>query len=88
MTCPTCQHEATSIKTRLVNGEQVTGCGFCLNPKNIAVFARKYKRDRMKEDHRKDLVQRFDNSNRPSAEYAKLYPQQAKQQFGRLMPRI
>lgn len=88
MKCPSCGKPAKNIKARLVSGELIEGCENCLNPKKIADYAAKYKRDRMKEDHRQDLVQRTDERGRPNPDWAKMYPEQAKEQFGADFPRI
>lgn len=57
-------------------------CSKCVNSfVPTSDYSAKWRRDRMREGHRADLVQRFDG-DKPSKEYARLYPERARQQFG------
>lgn len=83
MICPICNQKSVTLKASIARGEYMSErCDKCVN--NFiptSDFAAKYKRDRMRESHRADLVQRFDG-DRPSKEYARLYPERARAQFG------
>lgn len=83
MTCPICNKPATSLKATIVHGEYMTErCSACVKSFTPpSAYAAKYHRDRMKENHRADMVQRFDG-DKPSKEFARLYPERARQQFG------
>lgn len=82
-TCPVCLRPAkalvSSINRGVLMSTRCTKCASSFVP--TADFAAKYKRDRMRENHRADLVQRYDG-DKPSKEYARLYPEQARRQFG------
>lgn len=48
-------------KAIVLNGEYIAGCAKCIDSKkNTAAFARKWERERMKENHREDMLQRYD----------------------------
>lgn len=78
MKCPSCQQETISVKSVIREGKILTGCDACLS--SIVqgnVLSAKYNRDRMREDYRKDIVQKSD----PRA-YSKAYPKQAREFYG------
>lgn len=83
MICPICSQCATSLKAAIVRGEYMSDrCNKCANTfVPTSEYAAKYKRDRMRENHRADLIQRFDG-DKPSKEFARLNPEQARRQFG------
>lgn len=90
MNCPICKQPAKSLKSAIVRGEIMTDrCAKCVN--NFiptSAYSAKWKRDRMRESHRADLVQRFEGG-KPNPEFARLYPERARQQFGdKFMERI
>lgn len=83
MKCPICKQPASNLRAAIVRGEYMSDrCDKCAGSfVPTSDFAAKFKRDRMRENHRADLVQRFDG-DKPSKEFARLYPTQARQQFG------
>lgn len=83
MKCPVCKKPTTILKAAIVKGVYMTErCSKCVSSFiPSSVYSAKFKRDRMRENHRADLVQRFDG-DKPSKEYARLYPEQARRQFG------
>ena len=83
MICPICENEVTTLKSSIIRGELMSErCSKCVgNYVPTSDYAAKWRRDRMREGHRADLVQRFDGG-KPSVEFAKLYPERARQQFG------
>jgi len=83
MKCPVCKQPAKTLKAAIVHDEYMSDrCDKCVNTfVPTSEYAAKYRRDRMRENHRADLVQRFDG-DKPSKEFARLHPEQARQQFG------
>ena len=67
----------TSKITTAVNGKVIDSS----SRKPTAAFAAKYKRDRMRKKHEKDMIQRWEG-DRPSKEFARAYPEQAAKEFG------
>jgi hypothetical protein len=66
----------------VVNGQYRKGCAKCIHTKqNSGVYAAKYKRDRIREDHRQDIVQRY-NGDQLNPEWFKMYPDKAREEFG------
>lgn len=84
MTCPICTQPATTLKSAIIRGELMSDrCPKCVNGfVPSSVYAAKYKRDRMRDNHRGDLVQAY-VGDKPSKEFARLYPERAMSQFGR-----
>lgn len=75
-------HKCAGDKAAVVNGRYISGCATCLNTKKQAsLYARKWQRDRMKEDHRKDLLQRYDG-DKLNPDFVKEHEQQIKEQYG------
>lgn len=83
MKCAICKKEVSSVRTALKNGKYVSArCDSCLaNFSQFAVYARKYNRDRDREDHRKDIIQRFDG-DKINPEFVRAYPDISREQFG------
>lgn len=78
LTHPNCP----GTKAAVVDGEYITGCPVCLNiTQGSAQYAAKYTRERMKENGRKDIVQRYDG-DKVSKEWVKLYEDKARQDYG------
>lgn len=78
MKCGSCHREVGTVKNVIRQGKILTGCDNCLsNLTQGNVLSAKYNRDRMREDYRKDIVQKSD----PRA-YAKAYPEKAREHFG------
>lgn len=78
MKCPNCEQEATSTKSIIRDNEILSGCVICLSSLVQGnILSAKYNRDRMREDHRKDIVQKSD-----PRDYAKAYPKQAREFYG------
>lgn len=72
-------HNCPNNIARVAKGEYQTGCITCINNPPEAEFAQKYRRDRMVENHRKDLLQ----ASTDPVEFAKAYPKEAEKRFGR-----
>lgn len=83
MTCPICKTPASSLKSAIIRGELMSDrCSKCVNSFiPTSDYAAKWKRDRMRENHRADLVQAYDG-DKPSKEFARLYPARGRSQFG------
>lgn len=64
-------------KTAIVDGALVTGCSACLNTVvHGADYAAKYNRERSKDNHRADIVQRYDG-DKINPEWVKLHEAKA-----------
>ena len=86
MTCPICNRENVTLQAAVVKGQYLTErCEACLVRLKPTDFAAKWIRDRQKEDYRKDLLQRYDFSdkNEIDHDWAKAYPKEAEAHFGR-----
>lgn len=83
MTCPICNQPAQTLKAAIVRGEYMSDrCARCVNTfVPTSDYSAKWKRDRMRENHRGDLLQAFDG-DKPSKEFARMYPDRARGQFG------
>lgn len=69
-------------RAAVVNGEYRSGCTQCINTKQSSgLFAAKWRRDRSREDHRGDVVQRY-NGDKLNPEWFKMYPEKAREEFG------
>jgi len=77
------KHVCDSSKSTIVHGQVVIGCRICLptTTHQAALYAAKYNRVRSIENHRADLVQRYDG-DKPNPEFAKLYEKTAREQWG------
>lgn len=84
MTCPVCNQPAATLKSAVLRGELMSDrCNRCVSSfVPSSMYAAKYKRDRMRDNHRGDLVQAY-NGDKPSKEFARLYPDRAMSQFGK-----
>lgn len=83
MKCPTCTKEVDTLRSSVHNGKYVSArCENCLaSYKQSAVYARKHARDRDREDHRKDTIQRFEG-DKVNPDFVRAYPKEAATQFG------
>lgn len=83
MKCDNCKKKVESVKSAVVNGVFLSKrCNLCLNNSVEAnPMAAKYKRDRQREKHRKDIIQRYDGTE-INKEFVRAYPEQAREQFG------
>lgn len=81
--CPICKSKVDNLRTAIKNGQYISErCEKCLAHFSAsALYARKYEREQMKTNHRKDLIQRFDG-DKISEEFVKAYPKRAAEQFG------
>ena len=78
LTHPNCP----KTKAAVINGVYITGCSQCLNTtQSSGLFAAKWKRDRSRENHRADIVQRY-LGDKINPEWVKLYPDKAKEALG------
>lgn len=77
------EHEGCPMtKAAVINGEYVTGCNQCLSlVTHSSDYAAKWKRERSKENHRADIVQRYDG-DKINQEWVKLYPDKAREALG------
>jgi hypothetical protein len=73
-------HDCTNNLATVANGVYTTGCYTCIERKQSAEFAHKFNRDRMKENHRKDLLQRW-NGDKPNPDYLRAYPEKSREYF-------
>ncbi|HEU5187931.1 MAG TPA: hypothetical protein VFT87_05530 [Candidatus Saccharimonadales bacterium] len=75
-------HDCPNNKAAVVNGEYRTGCDKCLNTRQqSSLYARKYARDRMKEDYRGDMLQRYDG-DKVNPEWVKMHEDKAREDLG------
>ena len=75
-------HQCPKTKAAVIDGQYVEGCSQCLNTTDhSADYAAKWKRDRSRENHRADIVQRYDG-DRINPAWVKLYEGKARQEFG------
>lgn len=81
--CSNCGNRVEVVRSAIKNGKFYENmCERCLaNYKHIADYARKYDRDRGREDYRKDIIQRWDG-DKPSREFIEAYPEEAEEYFG------
>lgn len=75
--CPQCGQVADGLYTAIKDGAYVSSrCEKCLaNFTRSAQFARKYERDRQREDYRKDIIQPWE------PEFVKAYPDKAREYY-------
>lgn len=83
MTCPTCKQDCDSIRTIKHKGELKTGCDNCLASQLVSGdgSSAKYYRNAQRADFRRDLTQPWQK------EYAKAYPDKAREEWGDEMAR-
>lgn len=75
-------HNCPKTKAAVINVEYVEGCKECLNTTQVSgVFAAKWKRERSKENHRADIVQRY-AGDKLNPEWVRLYEKKAREEFG------
>lgn len=81
--CPNCGATTDILRSAIKNGVYISErCENCLaHYKPIADFARKYNRDRGKEDYRKDIIQRFEGTE-INPEFVDAYPKESAAQWG------
>jgi hypothetical protein len=69
-------------KAAVVNGEYISGCKACINTRQQSSdYAARFKREAMKKDYRKDVLQRYDG-DKVNPEWVKEYPDKALEEFG------
>lgn len=69
-------------KALAVNEVFITGCKDCLNARQqTSLYARKWERDRMKENYRADMLQRYDG-DKLDKDWVKMHTDKAIEQFG------
>ena len=80
MKCPVCGRETDELFSAVKNGKFMSDrCEKCVsNFTGTADYARKYERDRQREDYRKDILQRFDG-DKPDRDFIRAYPQKARE---------
>jgi hypothetical protein len=86
MKCPICNKDNVTIQAAVVKGMYLSErCDSCLIRQKPTDFAAKWVRDRQREDYRKDMLQRYDFSdkNEIDHDWAKAYPEQALNHFGK-----
>lgn len=83
MICPICNQPADILRSVVKDGEYFSErCERCMHTNQpTAAYARKYNRDRDREDHRKSLLQRWEGDHLDS-DFARAYPERAKELFG------
>lgn len=70
------------IKAAVIGGEYIKGCPQCLTTTTTSAdYAAKYKRNAMRKDNQRDLVQRYDGE-KVSKEWVQLHEQKARQALG------
>lgn len=76
-------HICNKSKTVVKDGIIISGCRICLPTitHTSSDFAAKYKRERSRENHRADIVQRYDG-DKINKEWVKLYEDKARQDLG------
>ncbi len=82
-TCPVCKKKVTTLRSGVKGMTYLTDrCDSCFsNYSNIATYARKYNRDRGREDYRKDIIQRFEG-DKINPEFVDAYREQSQSEFG------
>lgn len=69
-------------KAAVINGAYIEGCAQCLDSRQeSSLFTAKYNRERSKENHRADIVQRYDG-DKVNAEWVRLHEQKAREAWG------
>lgn len=54
-------HDCPNNKAAVINGEYRSGCSKCLNTtQQSSAYANKWRRDRSRENHRADILQRYE----------------------------
>lgn len=75
-------HDCPNNKAAVVNGQYTSGCSKCLNGKQkTSLYGRKWSRDRMRENYRKDMLQRYEGEGLNPA-WVKEYESQAREEYG------
>jgi len=76
------KHDCPNTKAVVLNGEYITGCSQCIeSKKHTALFARKWERERMKENHREDMLQRYDG-DKLDQNWVKAHQDKAIEEYG------
>lgn len=69
-------------KAAVIDGVYTTGCSQCLNTtSHSADYSAKWRRERSKDDHRADIVQRYDGDE-INQEWVKLNESKAREALG------
>lgn len=75
-------HNCPKSKAAVIDGQYIEGCHVCLNTsQSSSMFTAKYNRDRSRENHRQDIVQRYDG-DKINPEWVRLYEKKARDDLG------
>lgn len=82
--CPVCDRKVDNLSSGIKNGVYISErCDRCMaNNKQFADYARKYNRDRGREDYRKDIIQGYEG-DKVNPEFIKAYPKEAEERWGK-----
>lgn len=81
--CPICKRPTDTLRSAIKNGVFLSQrCDYCLaSNTGISDFARKYNRDRGREDYRRDIIQRFEG-DKINEDFVRAYPEESRKQWG------
>lgn len=69
-------------KAAVIDGVYLSGCSQCLSTgQSSADYSAKWRRERSKDDHRADIVQRYDG-DKINPEWVKLHEKKAREALG------
>lgn len=75
-------HGCPKDKAAVINGEYRTGCSKCIHSRQqSSTYAAKYSRDRMRENARGDMLQRYDG-DKINKEWVQLHTDKAIEDLG------
>ncbi len=81
--CPICSRQVDILRSGIKGREYLSNrCDKCFsNYGRISAYARKYNRDRGREDYRKDIIQRFEG-DKINPDFVEAYREQSQKEFG------
>lgn len=81
--CDGCK-KSTNTSVAVLDGKFGNYCSDCRNRllRLSSAQSAQYRRDREREEHLADIVQPWDRNGNPNPEFARLYPEEAKLNFG------
>lgn len=84
MKCLVCGRRVDELRTAIKGGVYLSErCDRCINQvPTSAVYARKFERDRQREDYRRDLIQPLDG-DKMNKDFIRQYPDKAQEYWGR-----
>lgn len=83
MICDSCTLDKQHLHGAIINGKYGQYCSECLQKvsRQASAGSAQYSRDRDRDDHQVDMLQPWDGRGKPSTEFIRHYPDEAKDIF-------